>query len=76
MPRWQRLYHKHIASFFNRSLYLNGFATFARALGVSFVSWEIAAANVSRLKMAVCTRANTTNVLKTIKGGLSEAWKK
>ncbi len=27
MARWQRLYHKHIASFFNRSLYWKGLAT-------------------------------------------------
>jgi hypothetical protein len=39
MARWQRLYHKHIASFFNRGLYLERIRTFGRARGVDSYSW-------------------------------------
>ena len=48
MARWQRLYHKHIASFFNRGLYWKGFATFGRARGglVFLVSWVIGTARI------------------------------
>ena len=41
MARWQRLYHKYIASFFNRGLYWKGFATFGCAPGRTRISWGI-----------------------------------
>ena len=62
MARWQRLYHKHIASFFNRGLYWKGFATFGRARGGVVFLGEINGPDILDSKIAVCIGTKTKSV--------------